>query len=84
MIQRRKAVIWVVALSIICSLIIWHAVRWHTTGMHLEMFQWLSTSRGYMTVLYNLGLMLTLGTALGLLVERIIDLIGDKKNTPNK
>ena len=76
MIQRRKAVVWVVALSIACSLIILHAVRWHTTGMYLEMFGWLETGKGYITVLYNLGIMLALGAGLGLLLENITDLLG--------
>ena len=74
--KRKKAAIWVVALSIVCGLIIWHVVRWHSTGMYLELFEWLQTGKGYLTVLYNLGLMLVLGTVLGFLMEKITDLIG--------
>ena len=74
--KRKKAAIWVVALSIVCGLIIWHVVRWHSTGMYLELFEWLQTGKGYLTVLYNLGLMLVLGTVLGFLMEKITDLRG--------
>jgi len=44
--------------------------------MYLEMFNWMQTGRGYITVLYNLGLMLALGISLGFLIDRITDLIG--------
>ena len=42
--------------------------------MYLEMFKWLHTGKGYITVLYNLGLMLVLGAVLGFLMEKITDL----------
>ena len=74
--KRGKAAIWVAALFIVCGLIIWHVVRWHSTGMYLEMFEWLQTGKGYINVLYNLGLMLVLGAVLGYLMEKITDLIG--------
>jgi len=44
--------------------------------MYLEMSDWLEIGRGYITVLYNLGLMLALGISLGFLIDRITDLIG--------
>lgn len=72
--QRKRAAIQVAALSIICGLIIWHVVYWQSTGMYLEMFKWLHTGKGYITVLYNLGLMLVLGAVLGFLMEKITDL----------
>lgn len=74
--KRKRAAIWVAALSIICGSIIWHVVYWHSTGMYLEMFNWIGTDKTYITVLYNLGLMLVLGAALGFLMEKITDLIG--------
>jgi hypothetical protein len=74
--KKRRAALYVAVLSIVCGLIIWHAVQWHLNGMYLGMFGWLGTGRGYLTVLYNLGLMLVLGTALGFLMERITDLTG--------
>jgi hypothetical protein len=74
--KKRKAAISVAALSIVCGLIIWHAVQWHLSGMYLEMFDWLETGRSYITVLYNLGLMLALGISLGFLMDKITELIG--------
>ena len=74
--KRKKDAIWVAVLSIICGLIIWHVVHWHYTGTYLELFKWVQTSKGYITVLYNLGLMLGLGAALGFLMRKITDLIG--------
>lgn len=73
--MRKRAAIWVVTLSIICGLIIWHAVYWHSTGMYLEMFQWVEAGRGYITVLYNLGLMLVMAAVLGFLMEKLTELL---------
>ena len=74
--QRKQAAIWIVALLIVCGLIIWHVIHWQTTGMYLEMFWWIGTDKAYITVLYNLGLMLVLGATLGFLMEKIAELIG--------
>lgn len=74
--KKGKDTLWVAGLSGICILLICHVVSWHTMGMYLEMFTWLGTSKGYLTVLYNLGLMLVLGGALGFLMEKITDLLG--------
>ena len=74
--KRKKAAIWVAALSIIGGLIVWHVIQWHSMGMYLEMFSWTGTEKAYLAVLYNLGLMLLLGTVLGLLMQRITDLLG--------
>jgi len=76
--KRKGAAIQIATPSIICGLIIWHVIYWHSTGMYLEMFKWLQIGRGYITVLYNLGLMLVLGAVLGFLLGRITDLIGYK------
>ena len=78
--KKRTAVISVTALSVVCGLIIWHAVHWHLSGMYLEMFGWLGSGRGVITVLYNLGLMLALGICLGLLMDRVAELIGSENS----
>ena len=67
---------WVAAFAIICVAIIWHVIHWHSTGMYVEMFSWTKTGRVYLTVLYNLGLMGLWGVGLGLLMEKITDLLG--------
>jgi len=74
--EKKRAATWVVALSILIGFMAWHVIHWQSTGMYLEMFKWLQTDRGYLTVLYNLGLMLGLGFSLAFLMERIMNLIG--------
>jgi len=73
--KKKKDTIWVAVLSIAAGLIIWHAVYWHSTGMYLEMFRWLQAGKGHITVLYNLGLMVVVGTVLGFLMVKVIDLV---------
>ncbi len=74
--KRKKDAIWVAVLSVICGLIVWHVVYWQSTGMYLRMFNWIGTDKAHMAALYNLGLMLGLGAALGFLMNKITDLIG--------
>ena len=74
--KKKKSSIQLIVLVFISVLIVWHAISWHSTGMYLEMFHWLQTGRSYITVLYNLGLMLVLGVTLGLLIEKMTDLFG--------
>ena len=74
--KKKKAAIQLLILISIAGLLVWHAVSWHSTGMYLEMFSWLQTGKGYVTVLYNLGLMLVMGATLGFLMEKITDLFG--------
>ena len=78
--KRRRNAIKVAILSAISGLIIWHAVHWHSSGAHIEMFIWLNTGRAYITVLYNLGLMLALGSTLAFLIENITELFGYRIN----
>jgi len=73
--QTKKAVIQVAVLLFVFGLITWHAVYWHSTGMYLEIFSWVETDKIFLPILYNLGLMLVLGTVLGLLMEKITDLV---------
>jgi hypothetical protein len=74
--EKGKDTLWIAVLSGICLLLIWHVIRWHVSGMYLKMFRWLGTDKGYLTVLYNIGLMLVLGGSLGFLMEKITDLLG--------
>lgn len=43
------------------------------------MFKWLQAGRGYITVLYNLGLMLVLGNLLGVLMDGITSFVSHSK-----
>ena len=74
--NRKEAATWVAALSIVSGLIIWRAIGWHSAGTYLSMFSWIGTDKAYLTVLYNLGLMLVLGAVLGFLMQKFTDLIG--------
>ncbi len=74
--KRKKDAIWVVVLAVIACLILWHAVYWQSTGMYLKMFNWIGMDKTYVVVLYNLGLMLGMGSVLGFLMGKITDLVG--------
>lgn len=66
---------WVVVLMALCGAVVWHVIDWHHNGMHLEMFRWVETGRGYIAALYNLGVMIALGSLLGLLVQKATGLM---------
>jgi len=74
--KKGKDVLWVIVLCLTCGVIIFHVVSWHAMGIYFVMFTWLGTGKGYLTVLYNIGLMLVLGGSLGFLMEKITDLLG--------
>lgn len=76
MAETKRAITWVAVLLIICGLLIWHVVQWHFTGMYLNMLSWTGTNKAYITVLYNLGLMVLIGAVLGLLMEKITEVMG--------
>ena len=67
------------ALSIVCGLIIWHTIHWYSTGMYIKLFDWIGEDRAYLTVLYNLGLIILLSVTLGLLMGKITDLLIHEK-----
>jgi len=71
----KKTIIYVTVLTVVIGLLIWHVIHWHSTGMYLKMYEWLQSGRGYITVLYNLGLLLMAGSLLGLLLKKIADLL---------
>ena len=74
--RRKRSAIWAAAFSLICGLIIWHVIQWHSTGRYLVMYNQIGTGKAYITVLYDLALMVVLGVVLGLLMEKITDLLG--------
>ncbi len=78
--SRKKAVVWVVALTVATGAVIVHMFSWYSNGMHLEMFQWPGTGKGYLTALYNLVVMLVLGGLLGLVMMKVTDLISAEDN----
>jgi hypothetical protein len=78
--KRWRDLIWLILLACVCGLIMWHVVSWHSNGTYLEMFQWIMTDKGYITVLYNLGLMVVFGLLLGLFMQRLTNFAGYKVN----
>ena len=74
--QGKRNIIWVLFLLAISGLIIWHVIDWNSTGIYLKMLKWLQTGKGYITALYNVGLMIVLGFILGFLTEKIANLVG--------
>ncbi len=65
---RKRAIILLSVLLVICGLLIWHAISWQVSGMYQEMFRWLGSTKAYLTVLYNIGFMMVLGFILGMLL----------------
>ena len=72
---KKKDIVQIAILAIICGLITWHVVHWHATGVFAAMLEWTETGKAYLTALYNLVLMVSMGTAFGLLMLKIIALI---------
>jgi len=72
-----------VLLAGICVVIIWHAFAWQSAGKYDEMYRWLDGGKAYLTVFYNLGLMLVFGLSLGLLTSRVMELLSSLSNRDN-
>lgn len=75
MVQRNKSAIYLTVLAMLCGLLIWHAINWYALGKYDEMYGWLDNGKAYLTVLYNLGLMLVIGLLLGFLMVKMVELI---------
>lgn len=56
-------------------MIIWHVVHWHSTGMYDRLSELAEEGKAYLSVLYNLGLAVFSATILGILINRITDLL---------
>jgi ABC-type uncharacterized transport system permease subunit len=76
--RLKRAIILIPILLVICGLLIWHAILWQVSGMYQEMFGWLGSGKAYLTVLYNIGFMVVLGLALGILLNEITSFPRDK------
>ena len=91
--ERIRIIIQIAILLLICAFIIWSVAYFHSNGIYPSMRRWLELDKGYITVLYNLALMVITGTVLGILMERITRLLGwnvhkiehfDRKDTARK
>jgi hypothetical protein len=68
--------IWILVLAAVSGAILWHVVAWHNDGSYARMFADIKAGHSLISALYNLGLMVVLGTCLGLLMERITRIAG--------
>jgi hypothetical protein len=67
----KKSVGHISLISLALGLIIWHTVLWHNNGVQERMLAWTGTAKVYLLILYNLALMVILGTLLGILMGKI-------------
>lgn len=81
---KRATFIKVFVSLIILGLLIWHAILWNSNGMYLTMFEWKTTDRIYIKVLYNLGLIIAISTTLGILMGAITDIVSSKLGNTGK
>ena len=76
--SKIKDVLWLAVLAAICYLLVWHVASWHAAGRYEQMFQDAKAGKSMIPTLYNLGLMVALGLAIGLLMECVTRIIGYK------
>jgi len=74
--KRKKALFQLIVLSIIIGLISWHTVYWHISNMHTTIFEYIEAGKGYLTVLYYIGLIIVTGILLGILMGKILEVLG--------
>ena len=77
----KKPIIWISALLLILTLLIWHVINWHATGMHTRLLELAKEGKPYLSILYNLGLIAVTASTLGLLMGKITNLISSKSRT---
>ncbi len=78
--QRKKVWPQLIVLLISVGLIIWHTTYWHLSGVHTTLYNYIKEGRGYLAVLYNMGLITVSGLLLGLLMNKIFKLANSKKS----
>jgi hypothetical protein len=67
----KKSAGHIILVSLALGLIIWHTVLWHNNGVQARMLAWTGTAKVYLLILYNLALMVIMGTLLGILMGKI-------------
>ena len=60
----------------VSGLLVWHAVSWHASGVHSRMYDDIVAGGSLLSVFYNLGLILALALALGLMMQGITGVLG--------
>jgi hypothetical protein len=91
--NRRQLYLQLSFLMTILGLIIWSVIWFQEKDVYEQLFQWLGTSKEYITVIYNLILMTMSGFVLSMIMDRIMHLFGynikkiehfDKENERDK
>lgn len=81
--HKKRVTIKLFLILLVLGLIIWHVVSWYLNGKYQEMLDWANYGQGYLTIIYDLGIIIILGLTLGFLAENIIAFFSGK-NYPNK
>ena len=76
--NKVSSLLWIIFLGSLIGITVWHTVSWHEGGTYDQMLKNLGASNGWITVLYNLCLMLWLGALLGVIMENLTDFFGFK------
>ena len=59
--------------------IIVHVIVWHANGTYTRMYEMAAEGKSYLSVLYNLGLVIVSAGVLAFLIEKIMNLIADTR-----
>ena len=70
-------------MSVVILAIIIHVIVWHANGTYTRMYEMASEGKAYLSVLYNLGLVSVTSAILAFLIEKIMNLIADTRQTKN-
>jgi len=74
--KKKKALAQLILLLISIGLITWHTVYWHTSGMHTTIFEFIKAGKGYLTVLYYVGLTIVSAILLSFFMGKILEVLG--------
>ena len=73
-------IIWSIVLSVITMVIIVHVIVWHANGTYTRMYETAAEGKSYLSVLYNLGLVIISAGVPAFLIEKIMNLIADTRH----
>jgi hypothetical protein len=80
---KIKLTIELVFLVLVIGLLTWHVISWQSSGRYWEMLQWVKSGKGYLTALYDLGIIIVIGVTLSLTIDRLTSLLSSKPDNPH-